>query len=106
MCNARWHAFIFYREENQYKIIEKSFEDAIFKHYGLYPLSDEEKYLVKKVDEAVLWYEFKMIHTIPISFSKTPHLASTPRVDYCDMRAVEQLLLREINGFEKAKKTA
>ena len=54
----------------------------------------------------MLWYEFKMIHTIPISFSKTPHLASVPDVEYRDMRAVEQMMLREIKAFEKMNKVA
>ena len=78
----------------------------MWKKYGLYPLTDEEKYLVKKVDEAVLWYEFKMIHAISISFPKTPHLASVPDVEYRDMRAVEQMMLREIKAFEKMNKVA
>ena len=89
-----------------YKKIEARFEEAVWKKYGLYPLSDEEKMLVKKVDEAVLWYEFKMIHTIPICFEKTPILCSTPNVECLDMRAVEQMFLREIQGFEKMRKTA
>ncbi len=93
-------------ELNDYKKIEKKFEDAVWKKYGLYPLTDEEKYLVKKVDEAVLWYEFKMIHAISISFPKTPHLASVPDVEYRDMRAVEQMMLREIKAFEKMNKVA
>lgn len=93
-------------ELDDYKKIEQAFQNEVWKKYGLYPLTNEEEYLVKKVDEAVLWYEFKMIHTIPISFPKTPHLASVPRVDYCDMKAVEQMLLRELKAFEKMKKIA
>ncbi len=86
-----------------YKEIEAKFEDEIWKKYNLYPLSDEEKMQVKKVDEAILWYEFKMIHTIPICFEKSPVLLSSPKVDFCDMKKVEEMFLREIEGFEKMR---
>ena len=89
-----------------YKKIEAKFEDAVWKRYGLYPLSDDEKYLVKLIDEAVLWYEFKMIHTIPIEFNKTPNLASVPMVDFCDMKSVEEMFFKQLANFEKMKKTA
>lgn len=94
------------KELEEYRRIEDKFEKAILKKYGLYPLTDEEKYLVKKVDEAILYYEFKMLHTIPICFERTPHLCSTPNVSCMDMKSVEQMFLRELEGFEKSKKTA
>ena len=90
----------------RYREIEGKFEDVIFKKFGLYPLSDEEKYLVKKVDQAILWYEFKMLHTIPICFDKTPILCSEPNVAYVDMNSVERLFLGELEGFEKIIKSA
>ncbi len=93
-------------ELDEYKNIEEKFQKEILKKFGLYPLSDEEKRQVKLIDEALLWYEFKHIHTIPIYFEKTPHLCSTPNVDFLDMGAVEQMMLREIEGFEKMRKTA
>ena len=94
------------RELEKYKAIENKFEEAILKKYGLYPLSDEEKHMVKKVDEAILYYEFKMLHTIPIHFEKTPVLCSVPDVRCMDLNGVEQMLLRELEGFEKSRKTA
>ncbi len=90
----------------RYTEIEEKFETAILKKYHLYPLSDEEKYLVKKIDEAMLWYEFKMLHTIPICFEKTPILLSVPNVEFIDMRSVEQMFLRELEGMEKLKHIA
>lgn len=90
----------------QYKKIESKFQDEVWKKYGLYPLTEEEEKQVKSIDEAVLWYEFKMIHTIPISFSKTPMLCSVPQVAYCDMQSVEMILLRELKAFENLEKTA
>lgn len=93
-------------ELEQYKKIEGKFEEEILKKFGLYPLSDEEKYLVKKVDEAMLWYEFKMLHTIPVCFEKTPCLCSVPNVGCMDMNSVEQMFLRELEGFEKSRKSA
>ena len=84
-----------------YRKIEAAFQKEIYKKFGLYPLTEEEEHLVKLVDEALLYYEFKCLHTIPICFEKTPHLCSTPTVDFCDMGAVEQMLLREIKAFER-----
>lgn len=84
-----------------YKAIEVRFQKEIMKKFGLYPLSEEEERLVKIVDEAMLYYEFKCLHTIPICFEKTPQLCSVPNVEYMDMRAVEQMFLREIKAFEK-----
>lgn len=93
-------------ELDRYKEIESSFEKAVLEKFGLYPLTDEEKYLVKKVDEAMLWYEFKMLHTIPICFEKTPVLCSTPCVEYVDMKKVEQMFLKELEKSERLKKSA
>ncbi len=84
-----------------YKKIEKNFEDTIWKKYGLYPLTEEEKHEVKQIDEAVLWYEFKMIHTLPIEFGKKPELKSVPDVAEKDMRAVEKMMLGEMKRFEE-----
>lgn len=93
-------------ELEDYKKIEKSFQDEVWKKYGLFPLSKEEEALVKSVDEAVLWYEFSLIHTVPIRFEKKPELRSNPNVECCDMRAIEQMMLREIEGFESIKQSA
>jgi hypothetical protein len=90
----------------EYKKIEQQFQDAVYKRFGLYPLSEEEKRMVDMVDDAILWYEFKTISTIPLAFEKTPHLASVPDVSYKDMRTVEQLMKREIEAFENLKMTA
>ncbi len=93
-------------ELEDYKVIEEKFQKTIFKKFGLYPLTEEEERLVKLVDEAMLWYEFKCLHTIPICFEKTPHLCSTPQVDFMDMAAVEQMFLREIKAFERLEMIA
>lgn len=90
----------------RYREIEKSFEKTVLKKYKLYPLTEEERKLVKEIDEAMLWYEFKEIHTIPIYFEKAPILLTTPEVSEMDMKCVEQMMLREIEGFEKLTKTA
>lgn len=84
-----------------YRRIEKKFQKEIMKKFGLYPLSEEEEHLVKLVDEAMLYYEFKCLHTIPICFEKAPQLCSMPNVECMDMRAVEQMFLREVKAFEK-----
>ncbi|MBQ6795119.1 MAG: HD domain-containing protein [Clostridia bacterium] len=84
-----------------YRKIEKAFQREIFKKFGLYPLSGEEERMVKIIDEALLYYEFKCLHTIPICFEKTPQLCSVPNVEKMDMGAVEQMMLREINAFER-----
>lgn len=91
------------RELGDYKKIEKKFEDVIWKKYGLYPLSREEKKLVKQIDEDILWYEFKVLHTLPIEFEKAPELRSVPDVSQKDMKAVEQMMLREAEAFEKSE---
>lgn len=93
-------------ELENYREIENNFEKVILKKYSLYPLSDEEKHLVKRIDEAILWYEFKMLHTIPICFEKTPMLCSVPNVNYIDMKSIEQMFLRELEGIEKIKHIA
>lgn len=93
-------------ELNDYKVIEKDFQDKIFKKFGLYPLTEEEEHLVKLVDEALLYYEFKCLHTIPICFEKAPQLCSMPYVEQMDMEAVEQMLLREIKAFEQLEMIA
>lgn len=90
----------------EYIKLEEAFQEAVYRRFGLWPLSDEEKRLVSMVDDACLWYEFKTMHTVPIVFDKTPHLASVPDVSFKDMRAVEQIFLREIEAFEKVKLTA
>lgn len=90
----------------EYRQIENKFEDEVLKRFNLYPLTEEEKLLVKEVDEAMLWYEFKHLHKIHIRFEKAPVLLSCPNVECMNMQAVEQLLLREIKGFEKLQKTA
>lgn len=90
----------------QYVKLEEAFQEAIFRRFGLFPLSEEEKRLVSMVDDACLWYEFKTIHTVPIELKKTPQLASVPDVSYKDMRAVEQIFLREIEAFERLRLTA
>ncbi len=89
-----------------YKIIEENFQKEILKSFGLYPLSAEEERMVKIVDEALLYYEFKFLHTIPISFEKTPHLCSIPNVECMDMGAVEQMMLREIDAFSQLQMSA
>ncbi|MBR5535953.1 MAG: phosphohydrolase [Clostridia bacterium] len=89
-----------------YKKIEQAFEREIYKKFGLYPLTDEEKHLVKLVDEAMLYYEFKCLHTIPIYMQRTPVLCSVPNVEQMDMRAVEQMFLREIKAFERLAQSA
>lgn len=89
------------RELDEYKKIEKKFEDAIWKKYGLYPLTQEEQCEIKKIDEAVLYYEFKMIHTIPIKFEKTPEMKSVPDVAQRDMKEIENMMLCEMKAFEK-----
>lgn len=91
------------RELGDYKRLEKKFEDVILQKYGLYPLSREEKKLVKQIDEDILWYEFKSLHTLPIEFEKTPELKSVPDVAQKDMKAVEQMFLRETEAFEKSE---
>lgn len=93
-------------ELSEYKKIEANFQEKLFEKFGLNDLSEEEKHLVKLVDEALLWYEFKCLHTIPICFEKTPNLCSVPNVELMDMRAVEQMFLREIKAFEKLEMTA
>ncbi|MBQ8002879.1 MAG: HD domain-containing protein [Clostridia bacterium] len=91
---------------NDYRAIEAKFQQSIFESFGLYNLTQDEEKLVKSVDEALLYYEFKCLHTIPIFFEKTPRLLSTPNVDLMDMCAIEQLLLRQIKAFEHVEMSA
>ena len=86
--------------------IEERVQDAVLKKFGLWPLSDEEKWLVKLVDDACLWYEFKMIHTVPLQFEKIPNLATKPDVGKCEIESIEQMFLREVNAFTRLKLTA
>lgn len=94
------------KELDDYRKIEKKFENVIWKKYKLYPLSAEEKRIVKEIDSDILWYEFKMIHTIPIEFKKTPQLASVPDVSKKDMQCVEEMMKRELEAFEKSETVA
>lgn len=93
-------------ELEDYRGIEEKFQNEIWEKYGLFPLTHEEEAMVKSVDEAMLYYEFKHLHTIPICFEKAPVIMSTPCVAPMDMRAVEQMLLREINAFSQKKMSA
>lgn len=86
----------------EYASLEERFQTAIYERFGLFPLSEEEKRLVSIVDDACLWYEFKTIHTLPLIFERTPHLASVPDVKCRDMRTVEKAFLKEIASFESA----
>ena len=88
-----------------YKKIENNFEEKVWEKFGI-ALSDYEKKLVKSVDEAILYYEFKKLHTIPISFAHPPVLISVPRVEYMDMKDVERLFISEFMSFGKIEKTA
>ncbi|MGM9550702.1 MAG: phosphohydrolase [Clostridia bacterium] len=91
---------------NDYKKIEKDFQEKIMKKFNLYPLTKEEERLVKTVDEAMLYYEFKKLHTIPICFEKTPILCSTPVVEYMDMNKVEKEFLNAYSQYKKVRLTA
>lgn len=87
-------------ELGDYKKIEANFQEKIFEKFNLAPLGEDEEKQVKSVDEALLWYEFKCLHTIPICFEKTPLLYSSPNVEELGMGIVEQMFLAEFKKFE------
>lgn len=90
----------------KYIEIEAKFQEAVFKRFSLCPVSESEKRMVSMVDDAVLWYEFRNIHTIPLCFDKRPNLASRPDVSEKTPESVEQMFLREAEAFIRLKLSA
>lgn len=83
----------------EYTAIENEFLKAIFEKFALYPLSKDEWQKVAEVDDACLWYEFKMLHTIPIEYDIPPQLYSKPDLRKRSMRRVEKEFLRQIEKY-------
>ncbi len=60
-----------------YLKIEKSLQECIYKKYGLGDLTDEERQLVKSVDDDVLYHEFLNINEVRLS-DEEPQLCGNP----------------------------
>ncbi|MCD8048761.1 MAG: phosphohydrolase [Clostridia bacterium] len=85
----------------EYVTIENAFLKAVFEKFNLYPLSEEEWKKVAEVDDACLWYEFKMLHTIPIEYDVPPRLYSKPDLKKRSMRSVKKQFIDQIKKYTK-----
>ena len=76
-----------------YLQIEEQLQNAIFEKFlGNVP-KEEEAFLIKHIDDACLYYEFKHFMNEPIMLQE-PIMMSEPVYDFVPMKEVEQEFLQ------------
>ena len=73
---------------DNYTDIESAFQEAIYDHFGLGDLSDEERELVHIIDDAMLWNEAKILFS-HVEDLEPPLLATLPNFEVRPFREVE-----------------
>lgn len=73
---------------NNYSEIEEAFQEAIYEHFGLGDLSEEERELVHLVDDAMLWNEAKELFS-HVEDLEPPLLSTFPNFKVRDFQEVE-----------------
>ena len=78
----------------EYFVIEEKLQNAIFNKWLEYPLDEEERKLVFKIDDAVLYYEFINLMGEELTNYKTEILANL-EYDFRDFCEVEKAFICE-----------
>lgn len=82
---------------SDYGDVETRFQEAIYAHFGLEDLSEEERRLVKEIDDAMLWNEAKVLFS-HVEDLEPPLLRSFPNLGVREFAAVEEeFTFRAIN---------
>ncbi len=75
-----------------YQVFEENLADMIYKKYLGSSLTDYEKYAVKSIDDALLYYEFYEFTAVKL-FDEPPYIAATPDFFQGDFGRVEKNFL-------------
>ena len=82
----------------EYLKIENEIQEMIYNKFGIYDLTGEEKAQIKEIDDLMLWYEFKNLHTYSLSGTPPKKYAELD-FSFKDMKEVEQEYLNILNGI-------
>ena len=84
-----------------YTEVESRFQEAIYAHFGLGDLSDEERELVHRVDDDMLWNEAKELFA-HVDDLEPPLLSTLPNFGVRDFLEVEnEFILMAVNLLQK-----
>lgn len=72
-----------------FKDVESRFQEAIYTHFGLGDLSDEERELIRGIDDDMLWNEAKVLFS-HVEELDPPPLKSKPDLGVRDFQSVEE----------------
>ena len=82
---------------SNFKDIEHSFQSAIYEHFGLGDLTEEELSLIRDIDDAMLWNEAKVLFS-HVDELEPPALSSEPDLSvraFADVEAEYTALAQE-----------
>lgn len=77
----------------EYRRIEKNMQEMIYAKYLPGGLTEEERWIVKRIDDACLYYEFEHFMGEKL-FTETPEIAQMPRYQVRPMAEVETEFLQ------------
>lgn len=90
-------------QSSDYFTIEENLQSLIYKKYGLDDLTEEEKYLIKDIDDALLYFEFIELMGIPV-FDNPPEKYMEHDFSQRDFANVENEFIYIFNRLTQEKR--